>query len=249
MHRLGGAAALAQRVKDHQGRPDGNGRVGHVKGGKIVVAPVRRNEVDHPAVQQPVDQVAKRPANDQREAAGEQPVGRPQPAQPATSSSADTTASTTNSQRCQPAASERKLKAAPVLKVQDDIEHRQQPHALEDGKVMHDPGLGQLVGHDHRGTQRQPAPATQGTGGYGSRGLHSYVLPLFAGTSTLLTQRPHSSGWSRIATHVRRAGASSVRTSLGARRHGDPHPGTAGVGRRHRTCQARSPPRARGRAR
>ena len=78
---------------------------------------------------------------------------------------------------------------------EDEVQHREHVHPLEQREVMHDPRLDRLVGHDHRRRERQPAPAagrrrhcrwrSRRAGGASPaccRCRHrSYVFPDFAG--------------------------------------------------------------------
>ena len=158
------APALPPGIQEQQNRPDGDGRIRDVECREIIfVAPVRQNEIDDVTDPQPVDHIAQRAAQDQRQTAAQQPLrARSQAPQPAENGhSRRPSARPANSQRCQPEALARKLKAAPVLYIKRDIQYRQHVHTLVHAEVLHDPGLRDLIDHDHDQRERQPAPAVR----------------------------------------------------------------------------------------
>ena len=67
-----------QQVEDDDGDPERDGRVGHVEGPEVPAAPVNVHEVHDVPLADPIDQIAGRPAEDQREPKPCEPVGRGQ---------------------------------------------------------------------------------------------------------------------------------------------------------------------------
>src|SRR6266478_950620 len=69
-----GGAALAPGVNQQQRRPDGDRGIRDVERRKIRAVPVCVNEVDHMAGTHTVDQITQRSAENERQAAAQQPL-------------------------------------------------------------------------------------------------------------------------------------------------------------------------------
>ena len=66
------APRAEQRIEQQQPGADRDGRIGDVEGREIVLLPVHLDEIDDVAEPQPVDDVAERAAQDQRQRGREQ---------------------------------------------------------------------------------------------------------------------------------------------------------------------------------
>src|ERR1700740_2127326 len=84
---VGGSPCIYKRPLPGPARPDTGSEqegppphrdrgVGGVEGGEVMPPPVGIDEVDYVAEPQPVDHVAERAAHDEREPAGDEPLGR-----------------------------------------------------------------------------------------------------------------------------------------------------------------------------
>src|SRR6476469_6865392 len=154
-----------------------------------MVVPIPLDEIDHVAVGEPVDDIADRPANDQRERRGRSPLTARRAGQQASEHGAD--------DQCErdehiflPAAgiTEEAEGSAGVVGAEPVPETWQDRNLLELRQRRQHPGLAQLIQHDHDDGQSKPRQRVV-TG-------HQNHLRISPGPSTLETQRRHRPAWS-----------------------------------------------------
>ncbi|KAG1455455.1 hypothetical protein G6F57_015295 [Rhizopus arrhizus] len=193
--RLFGGLAVEQAKQGDADGPHHDGRIGDVERGPGVAAHVPLDEIDHVAVHLAVDHVADGTADDQRIRHRGLPVAAGGAAQPPGHQSADG-----DRQRGEevllPATgvaqeTERRAGVVGAIPVPEAIDDH---HRLELRQARQHPGLGPLVQADDGRRQQQP---DQGVG-LRARSAHQNQLRSSPVPVMLLTQRPHSSGWSAL---------------------------------------------------
>ena len=212
-----------------------------------MLAPVRVDEVDDPPVPQPVDEVAERTAHDERQAAGEQALARRAQAPHPHDQRHAHRECQHHEQPALPAGGvgeEAEGRAGVVG--EDDVQHRQHVHPLEEVEVVHDPGLDQLVEHDDE--QRRAAASASRSGRRGRTAgspaprrdpAHSYECPLLTRALDVADATRHSCGWRASAPTSARC--CQQRTHLGSSvaAAAIQTPPRAGAHRRHRRPRRR----------
>ena len=121
--RVIGSGFRHQLIPDEQNGADGDRRIGDVERRPVVAGDMPLDEIDDRSEADAVDDVAERAAEHQGERQREPELARYAGAACVTIQTETPSASTVKNQRCQPPASDRKLNAAPLLKVSTQLKN------------------------------------------------------------------------------------------------------------------------------